>query len=100
MSVLLHKLLIINIMTQINCKLLTTSTTIVKGKRGRYTLQVKTQTIDPRITKPQNGEIVYSSLDDLAADLGRAVAKTITRHYQDGHTFNITIKDFETPSAL
>jgi hypothetical protein len=87
-------------MTQINCKLLTTSTTIVKGKPGRYTLQVKTQTIDSRITKPQNSEIIYSSLDDLAADLGRAMAKTITRHYQDGHTFNITIKDFETPSAL
>lgn len=30
MSVLLHKLLIINIMTQINFKLLTTSTTTLK----------------------------------------------------------------------
>lgn len=87
-------------MTQINCKLLTTSTTIVKGKPGRYTLQVKTQTIDPRITKVQNGELIYSSLFDLAADLGRAMANTIKRYYQDGHTFNITIKDFETPSAL
>lgn len=30
MSVLLHKLLTINIMTQINCKLLTTNTTTLK----------------------------------------------------------------------
>lgn len=99
MSVLLQKHLIPNIMTNINCKLLTTSTTVIEGVSGNYTLKTISHTIDPRIKRPINRVLTFQTINDLARELASELTKTLTVYYQEGHIFNITIKDFETPKV-
>lgn len=86
-------------MTKINCKLLTSSTTVITGAPGNYTVKTVSHTIDPTIKKTINCEVTYSDIDNLAKDFGLLVAKTIARHFREKHAFNITIKDFEIPEV-
>lgn len=86
-------------MTKINCKLLTTSTTVVGGAPGNYTVRTISHTIDPIIKVPANRERSYQDIDKLARELAQQVEKTIRTHFHAGHVFNITIKDFEIPEV-
>lgn len=86
-------------MTKINCKLLTSSTTVITGVPGNYTMKTVSHTIDPTIEKTINREVTYCTLASLAKEFGELIALTIERHYKEGHVFNITIKDFETPTV-
>lgn len=81
-------------MTKINVKLLTTSTTVIDGVPGNYTVKTISNTIDPKIKKPLNRETRYKYVDELANKLAAQIAQTIMVHYNTGHIFNITIKDF------
>lgn len=85
-------------MTKINVKLLTTSTTVIDGAPGDYSVKTVSHTIDPKIKKPINRETRYKYVDELAKELAAQIAKTIMVYYNTGHIFNITIKDFlKTP---
>lgn len=85
-------------MTKINVKLLTTSTTVIEGVPGNYTLKTLSHTIDPRIKRTINRVQTFPTITDLAKELASELAKTLTVYYHEGHVFNITIKDFVKPS--
>lgn len=82
-------------MTKINVKLLTTSTTVIDGVPGNYQLKTVSHTIDPRIKRTMNRVQTFQTLTDLARELASEIAKTLTVYYQEGHVFNITIKDYQ-----
>ena len=82
-------------MTKINVKLLTTSTTVIDGVSGNYQLKTVSHTIDPRIKRTINRVQTFQTLTDLARELASEIAKTLTVYYQEGHVFNITIKDYQ-----
>lgn len=82
-------------MTKINVKLLTSSTTVIEGVPGDYTVKTVSHSTDPRIKRTVNREESFAQLDYLAIELGLRVAATIARFYREGHVLNITIKDFE-----
>ena len=82
-------------MTKINVKLLTTSTTVIDGVTGNYQLKTVSHTIDPRIKRTINRVLTFQTLTDLARELASEIAKTLTVYYQEGHVFNITIKDYQ-----
>lgn len=82
-------------MTKINVKLLTTSTTVIDGVPGNYQLKTVSHTIDPRIKRTINRVQTFQTLTDLARELASEIAKTLTVYYQEGHVFNITIKDYQ-----
>lgn len=82
-------------MTKINVKLLTTSTTVIDGAPGDYSVKTVSHTIDHKIKKPINRETRYKYVDELAKELAAQIAKTIMVYYNTGHIFNITIKDYQ-----
>lgn len=82
-------------MTKINVKLLTTSTTVIDGVPGNYQLKTVSHTIDPRIKRTINRVQTFQNLTFLANELASEIAKTLMVYYQEGHVFNITIKDYQ-----
>lgn len=87
-------------MTKINCKLLTSSTSVLDGVSGNYIVRTISHTIDPTIKVPANREMSYQDIDKLAREFAQQVEKTIRTHFHEGHIFNITIKDFLKPANL
>lgn len=75
-------------------KLLTSSTTIIEGVPGNYTMITTSDTIDPAIKIPVDRKEVYPNIDKLSRDFAQQLENTINMYFHEGHEFKLTLKDY------